>query len=94
MRLAKNQRGFTGIEIVLVVVVAAMIGFVIFKAYEANQTAKAPAAEQSKTSSDVPAAPSITSTSDLNAAETTLNQIDPGANTHDTAELDSNLAAF
>ncbi len=93
MRLRKNQAGFAGVEIILVVVFVVVIGFVVVMAFNANQTANAPVAEQSVVATDVPTAPSINSTSDLTAAESALDQVDLDS-TSDSNQLDAELSAF
>jgi len=95
MRIRKQQSGFAVVELVVVVVILAAIGFVGWQVYQKQSgatTANTPptANTQSPVAKDVSAAPSVDSTSDLDAALNTLNQNDPStANSSDSSQLSS-----
>ena len=91
MRNHEGQSGFTIIELVLVVVALALVGFGGWKVYDTHHNA-IPA--QSPTAS-VPSAPAVSSATDLNSAQTALDQNDPSnSNTTDLSQLDSQLNSF
>ena len=81
MKTKINQKGFSIIETVILIIVIAGLCVLGFKAYDSWQTAntaKEAAAEQSKTASDVPASSSITAitdTSGIDQAADTLNSV-------------------
>jgi uncharacterized protein (UPF0333 family) len=90
--MKKVQSGFAGIELVLVLVLVAVIGFAGVTAYNANKSAQ----ENSSVSSDVkaPSVPQITSATDLDAAATMLDSTNVEANMADDANLDTELSEF
>jgi cytoskeletal protein RodZ len=95
MRRQLTSPGFIGIEVVLALVVAVLIGVAAFGVYSAQHqnTAEATSPDQSTQVGTVPAAPAkISTTADLTAAEHTLDSV----NVDDTeaAQLDQDLAAF
>lgn len=84
----KKQSGFAVLEIVLVLVVVAVLGFTAFTYFNNRQAGNEAA------TANVAAAPQITSTADLTTAETALDQLDIDANTLDSAQLDAELNSF
>lgn len=91
MKSIKNQSGFAGIEIGLLVVVAVVLGFVAFRTYTSNQVASN--TQTSTVGTDI-TAPTISSTADLTRAETIVDQLDPGASSTEDSQLDTDLATF
>jgi predicted negative regulator of RcsB-dependent stress response len=92
MRNRKQQSGFAVVELVLVVVILAAIGFVGWWVYQKHNTADTTSAvsAQSPVAKNVSTAPTINSTSDLDAALNALNRNDPStANGSDANQLDS-----
>lgn len=99
MHRNKNSSGFSAVEIVLVVAVVALLGFIGWRFYTiqrdnaadgTSQSSTAPAQNSTK-SNAVPAAPEIKSTQDLDTAEKTLD----GTNTDsDSSQLDSETSGF
>jgi Tfp pilus assembly protein PilV len=86
----KKQSGFAAIEIVLLLVVVAVLGFTAYSYLSRQATNTSP---ESATAT-VPAAPRVSSTADLTAAENTVDQMDVDASSADSAQLDSELAQF
>lgn len=97
MKISKNQLGFSAVEIVLVLAIVGLFGFVGYKVYSQQQTKTADNSsqnvEQSATANDVPSAPQIKTTDDLTKAEKTLDSTSvDGSN--DSSQLDNELSAF
>lgn len=92
MKSRNNQAGFSIVELGLVVVLIAIIGFVAYRFYDSQ--ANQQTTEQSSTSNDVKPAPEINDSDDLNTAETTLDQTDPGSSTADTNQLNGEVSTF
>jgi len=97
------QKGFSVVEVVIVLVVVSVLGFAGYVVYDRqnNKTADSTSnvqtgIEESPTANDVASPPSsINSTSDLDEAAAMLDNIDPGeSNSTDTAQLDSQLSGF
>lgn len=86
----KKQQGFAALEVLLVLVVVAVLGFTAWTYYNHHQTAIAP---ESPTAQVQPS-PQINSLADLTTAENVLNQIDIDANSSDSSQLDSQLSNF
>lgn len=86
MKLNKNHYGFGAVEVILILAVLGLVGFLGWRLYEAN---KAPEVEtaNSTTSDDVPA---IEKAEDLDAAADTMHnqKIDEAL---DTSEMDEAL---
>lgn len=93
-----QSRGFTGIEIVLIIATVAVVGFVGFAVYRAQQNMVAQnAAEtqpvtESRQATDeprypLPEAPAIEDIDDLDAALKTLEATDLEAGLHGSSEL-------
>lgn len=89
-----NQKGFSIIELLLIIVVVAGLAYAGFKVYDARQTKNSAASEQSSTATDVSTAPTIKESTDLDAASKLLDQNDPATSNQDAAQLDSELANF
>ena len=100
MKSRHSQTGFSIVELLVVVAVLALIGFVGYRVYSAlngnNTTADTTqVANQSSTANDVTSAPAVNSTSNLDDAQKALDQTDPGgSNNADAGQLNSELAAF
>ena len=102
MKLRANQAGFSPVELIIVLVVVAALGFVGYSVYNRQQDQSASnsgtsqqAADEPATANDVKSAPTISSTGDLDKANTVLDQTDPGgSNNTDASQLDSELATF
>lgn len=101
MKIRNNQSGFSAIELVIILVIVCVLGFVGYSVYDRQQNntsdtgSNQQASEQSSTASDVKPAPEINSTSDLDTASDTLEQTDPsGSNNTDAGQLDNELSAF
>lgn len=86
-----NQNGFSIVEVLLVLVVVAVLGFVGYKVYSRQHDSSATTASSqstgSATANDVASAPDVKSTSDLDKAATTLDQTDPAASNSDSSQL-------
>jgi Tfp pilus assembly protein PilE len=89
----KKQSGFAVIELLLIVVALAVIGFTAVTYYNHTQMASNSANQPSPTAS-VPIAPQIHSTDNLSAADTMISQMDVNANSTDSAQLDTELSNF
>lgn len=92
-----RQKGFSIVEILLVVAVVGIIGFLGYTFYnnyqtETNKTSTADSS-QSATASDVATAPAVNSASDLDKAQAVLDQTNPGSST-DASQLDSEVSNF
>lgn len=97
MKISKNQLGFSVVELVVVLAIVGLLGFVGYKVYSQQQTKTADTpsqtTEQSATAKDVPSAPQIKTTEDLTKAEQTLDSTSvDGSN--DSSQLDNELSAF
>jgi hypothetical protein len=98
------QQGFSTFVIVIIIAVVAIVGLVGFNVYNRQQNNKSVAddetssqtvTQQSDTASDVKNAPTINSTTDLNNAEKTLDQTDPGGSSNsDASQLDTQTSDF
>jgi len=100
MKTRNKQSGFTPIEVILVVAVVAIVGL-LGCIYYNNQVKKTASNSNSQISSqpaalsDVKSAPTINSVTDLDTAQVTLDQTDPGGTSSaDTSRLDAELANF
>lgn len=97
MRLRTNQSGFSPVELVIVIAIVAVLGFVGYSVYDrqSSKTADVTGTSQSATASDVAPAPAVSSTSSLDEAAATLDQTDPsGTNNTDASQLDAQLTNF
>lgn len=87
----RNQRGFAAVEILLVVTVAVLLGFVAFTTYNARKTAV-------NTDSATPAASTTAykDTKALQAAETELDNanLDTDVQGDDLGAMEAELATF
>lgn len=91
----RNQRGFSAVEVVIAVFVAAAIGVTGYLAYDRMKDAsKSPSASEQVEKASAPAAPSISSTKDLDEAEKALDATNLDASSADAAELDSETSNF
>ncbi len=96
MNFRKNQAGFSAVELLIVVVIVGLLGFVGYMVYGKQQD-KNNAVDTSQNSSrqesanDVPEAPEIKSTSDLDKASATLDNVDTN---NDSSELDKEVSNF
>lgn len=90
--MIKRQSGFAVFELVLVVAVAALIGFVVIQAQASKRKASQPVTVQTvpplQSEDTVPA---VNSAADLNKAEAALDQANLDFS-NDQAELDSQSA--
>jgi Tfp pilus assembly protein PilV len=96
MKRLHKESGFALVEIVLVVIVLALIGFVgyVFVNNQMHGTASKNTA-QTTTASAAETAPVINTTSDLDKAQATLDANDPSTSTSsDSSQLDSDLSNF
>ncbi len=89
----KKQSGFAALEIVLLVVVVAVIGFTVYT-YMGNRRAATDTTTQEAATATVPAAPQVSSTTDLTVAENVVDQMDMDVSSADSAQLDSELTNF
>lgn len=89
----RAQKGFSIIEVAIVVVILGIIGFLAYSTYMHQQTAKVTSTQQSHTATDVPTAPAVNSSSDLTTAQQTVDNlnVDDGS---DSSQLNSQLNAF
>ena len=85
-----RQTGFTFIELTLVVVFVAVLGFVVVTAVKTRDNV----ASQATTQSTVAPAPQVTSKADLVTAEKSLDTAAIDDNSLDADSLDKDLAAF
>jgi Tfp pilus assembly protein PilV len=83
-----KQSGFAVLEVILVLVVVAVLGFTVYN-FVSNR-AEAPQA----TSANVPSAPAVNKASDLTTAKKTLDQINVDEAAIDSADIDAELSAF
>jgi cytoskeletal protein RodZ len=93
----RKQIGFAFLELVLVVVVVAAVGFTAVTAYNHHKAAEQPAVSTDTSQpavASVGAAPQVTSAPDLNAAETALDQTDVDASSSDSSQLSSQSSGF
>ncbi|HTH72223.1 MAG TPA: prepilin-type N-terminal cleavage/methylation domain-containing protein [Candidatus Pristimantibacillus sp.] len=95
MSLHTNQSGFSVVEVLVVALVLGLLVFGGYTAYNKMQDNKAinNTADQSAAASDVKAAPAINSTKDLDTAVSTLDQTDVSS-ASDSATLDTQLSGF
>jgi Tfp pilus assembly protein PilV len=96
MLLRKKQLGFSAVELLIILVVVALLGFagyVVYNRMQNNKAASSSTTSQSTSSSDVKSAPAINSASDLDKASNILDQTDPNPS-GDSATLDTQLSAF
>jgi prepilin-type N-terminal cleavage/methylation domain-containing protein len=100
MRLRTNQSGFSVVEVLVVVVVLGLVGFISYSFYnkqadtdKTTDGSTSQSASQSATADDVPAAPELTSTDDLDTASAMLDESDT-ASSNDSTELDAQLQSF
>jgi prepilin-type N-terminal cleavage/methylation domain-containing protein len=96
MKTQRNQRGFSAVELVIVIAVLAIVGLVGYRVISGRSTStsttKSAATSENATAS-VSSAPAIKSTSDLDKAQQTLDQNDPAtSNASDSNQLDSSLS--
>jgi flagellar basal body-associated protein FliL len=102
MKTSLNQKGFSVVEAVIVVVVLVLIagaGYFIWDRNKADKndlnTSTSQEASESATATDVKAAPEIKTSSDLGEAEKVLDATDPEASSaDDSSSLDSELSEF
>lgn len=88
----RNQKGFSAVELFIIVLALAIVGFAGYMVYSRQQNNSA-STSQSAEVTDVPAAPEINDAADLDAAEATLDKTDTRS-TADSAELDAQLNSF
>lgn len=92
----KNQSGIVVLELLLILLGLALIGFVGYRVYDARKAADKQF-DQS-TSQSVPVedsnTPEIKNATDLNEAEQSLNQINPDDSDSDASQLDSQIDSF
>lgn len=102
MKSRANQTGFSAVELVIVFVVLAVLGFVGYTVYSRQQDKKTTTNNTSQQTNDepaiandVPSAPEVNSASDLDKAASTLDQTDLNtSNDADVSKLDGELSAF
>lgn len=100
MKRHTNRSGFSILEVAIIVVVIAIIGLLAYTFY--NRRASDAALNgnnrtnsQSAVATDVETAPAINDTASLDAAETVLDQTNPGgSNNADASQLDAELSTF
>lgn len=88
-----SQSGFSIIELVIVVAVVTLGGFLGFTYFAAQKAQVADTATSQARTADVPAAPVVNTTADLTAAEKALDSITVGS-ASDSSQLDAELANF
>jgi len=89
----KKQSGFAVLEVLLLVVVVAILGYTAVT-YIGRQQASTDTTGSTAATATVPAAPQVSSTADLTTAENVVDQMDVDANSTDSSQLDSELANF
>lgn len=91
----KNHAGFSIIEVVIVLAVVILLGYLgyIFVSRTTSNTSTQDTALQSDTS-DVSSTPQINSREDLDTAEKVLDENDPAKNNMDATELDREFSQF
>lgn len=99
MRMQLKQAGFSGVEAVIILVIAGVIGGVGYSVYHRSNnvitSSSVPVAKQSAKAQNVSQAPAVQSTSDLNTASTTLDKNDPSStNGSDLDQLDSESLGY
>ncbi|MEX1995370.1 MAG: hypothetical protein WD887_01170 [Candidatus Saccharimonadales bacterium] len=92
--MKRFQKGFSVVELLLIIVVVTGLAYVGYRVYDRQQTRNAAASEQSPTARDVSSAPEIKKASDLDAASKLLDQNDPAVSNQDASQLDSELSNF
>lgn len=100
MNLKKNSAGFTAVEVVLILVIVAAVGFAGWRVYNAQNTSTATdtsssVSEQTTTpesqeSLDAVEAPKIDTKADLDSAENTLNELEK-SNALDESQFDDDV---
>lgn len=90
------RKGFSAVEVLIVLVVVGVIGFAgytFLNNADAKRAKNLPpqASERAATEPEVPAAPAIENTQDLDKASAALDAIEPGS---DTSGLDSEANSF
>lgn len=88
--MKNRQSGFTVIEIALVVVILAVLGFVVMTAVKNSSKT----ASESTPQATVVPAPQVTSKADLTAAEKSLDTAAIDDSSNDANSLDQDLATF
>lgn len=90
-------RGFSAVEVLLVIVIVAVIGFIGYTVAQ-NTIFKKDAAidniNMSEKATDVPAAPEINTDSDLLEVTETLDSIDLNSDSGDIEAIESQLSEF
>lgn len=98
MKARSNQIGFSVVELLLIVVVVAGLGFVGYFVYNRQQSETLDSASSTKQQAaevDSLEAPAVNSVSDLDEANQTLDQSDPEtSSSSDSNQLDSQLSGF
>ncbi len=94
MKAYKDQVGSTALVVVLFLAVVVLAGVVVIRARNAQQAASPEITQESRVAGDVPGAPSINSSQDLDAAEKTLDSVDPRASSSDDTQLGQQVDSF
>src|SRR5438105_13297046 len=96
MRLRKNQFGLAALEVVLLLLIAAIIGFTGYKVFKAkqvvdnvSQSAVQTSDSQKPLASPTAAVPAVNSTTDLDKSQQALDKENPDDNAADVNQLDS-----
>jgi hypothetical protein len=97
--MKSNQRGFSAFELVLVLFIFSLLGYVGYLVYNHQSPNDSlynpgPSGSQSAVANDVSKAPSIKSTSDLDGASKVLDQNNPVTNTNDAKQVDTESSSF
>lgn len=90
----QRQAGFAALEIALIVVVVALIGFTVVSFMNHRQAASTTSPIGSAADTAVVPAPKITSAADLKQASATLDQLDSQADAADSQGLASDVNSF
>jgi hypothetical protein len=97
--MKKNQRGFTSFDLILVLFIFSLIGYIGYLVYNHQQPGNGlynpgRPGSQSAVASDVSKAPAINNTSDLDNASKVLDKNNPSASSTDAKQLDTQSSSF
>ncbi|MBI4033404.1 hypothetical protein HY379_00200 [Candidatus Saccharibacteria bacterium] len=99
MTKRRDSLGFTAVEAILIVVIAALIGLVGYKVYDTKNSTDKIASDTEAVVQQTPASNSvpgtINSAGDLDQAQKALDELDAASSDdEDLSQLDSQLSAF
>ena len=87
-----SQKGFSAVEVLIVVLIVGVIGGAGYYIYAQNADDSVSSGSSQVADTDVPEAPAINSAQDLNSAEQALDDTDLNASDADLQQLENDLA--